>query len=155
MEILYSRSARSLKPGQVYQNPRFFQSPLDGASRVLIEGDWPKIADAYAASGVPVEQVGGHPQAPEPQTAAAQATLVPGADEATRAEAYIPDNWRELPWTGSADTLTLRQLGALVSPVPVLKKADAIAAIEAELARRAAEAGEPDPEPEPETGEPE
>jgi hypothetical protein len=43
----------------------------------------------------------------------------------------IPDNWQDLPWAG------LSSLAAKVSPTPIKTKADAEAAIEAALARRA------------------
>lgn len=53
-EIVYSTSATPAAAGRRYQNPRFFTGPLDGAQRVIIFGDWPSIAAAYQAAGVPV-----------------------------------------------------------------------------------------------------
>lgn len=52
--------------------------------------------------------------------------------DATRAAVPIPDNWNELPWAA------LRKLAASVSPSPIVNRVDAVAAVEAELARRAA-----------------
>lgn len=44
----------------------------------------------------------------------------------------IPDNWRALEWPA------MRSLAARLTPKPVKKEKDAVAAIEAELAKRAA-----------------
>jgi hypothetical protein len=138
-ELVYSRQSTGFLPGVAYSNPRFFTSPREGVTKVYLVGDWPNIRAAYEARGVPVEQAEpgtkiGDAAGPKPVSAPRH--LTPGVDPDTRAQTHIPDNWRELPWTGPADTLTLRQLGALVSPTPVLRKAEAVAAIEAELERR-------------------
>ena len=53
-EIVYSREAIPLAPGQVYQNPRFFTGPIADARSVVVHGDFPDIVAAYAASGVGV-----------------------------------------------------------------------------------------------------
>lgn len=53
MHVIYSRTG-PIAAGQAYQNPRHFTGPLPGATSVTILGDYPAIAAAYAAAGVPV-----------------------------------------------------------------------------------------------------
>ena len=53
-EIVYSREVVALTEGQVFQNPRFFASPVAGADSVVVHGDWPDIVAAYVAAGVAV-----------------------------------------------------------------------------------------------------
>lgn len=143
-EIVYSQTRHPLCEGRQRLNPRFFAGVQEGASAVFVVGDFPKIVDAYTAAGVLVTVEGGAlPPKPLP---AAPASLTPVSDEP--GTIAIPDDWRSLPYTGKSHALTLRQLAALVSDEPVLTKVQAIAVIEAELERRAA-----DVQPEPEAGE--
>lgn len=137
IEIIYSQQASDFIPGRAYSNPRFFSSPRSGVSKVFLVGDWPDIRAAYENLGVPVErldasaaerQVSSIPLAPAPASKVAED---PGS-------VVIPEGWEALPWSKpGADGLTLRGLASSISPVPVLNKAEAIAAIEDELARRA------------------
>lgn len=131
MEIVYARSMVPLAEGRKYQNPRFFTEPLAGASKVYLTEDLPKIADAYRAVGVEVIEVNAEPVSVyEPPTEA------PMSDD-ERAKVYVPDNWRDLPWAKPVDAgLTLRGLAAVFADEPVINKAQAIEAIEAELGRR-------------------
>ena len=141
-ELIYSTQHTDYIQGRAYSNPRFFTSPRTGVTKVLLVGDWPQIAAAYAALGVPVERMDadaatGHPV--DPAMAEAAAKLVPQVTDEERAATHIPENWRKLPWTGKADAgLTLRGLAAILCDVPVLNKAQAVDAVEAELHRRAA-----------------
>jgi hypothetical protein len=66
MEILYARSPHAPKRGRRQRNPRFYAGPDETAARVIIDGDYPQIAQDYAALGIPVEQLG----APPPKKAA-------------------------------------------------------------------------------------
>jgi len=52
--IVYSREPRELARGQKLQNPRFFTDADPKATKVFIAGDFPDIASAYEAAGVPV-----------------------------------------------------------------------------------------------------
>lgn len=130
MEIVYATQRHPLVEGRRFQNPKHFNGPLAGASRVFLTLDLPKIAEAYRKVGVEVVQVGG-----EPAEAAAYVEHPRSDDE--RARVYIPDDWRDLPWSGPADAgITLRSLAAIVADEPVRTKDQAMAAIEGELKRR-------------------
>lgn len=127
MRLIYSRERRALNVGEQFRNPRFFAGVEVGASTVEIHGHFPNIEGAYMAAGVPVEVIGGAPASPAPAVFAmgqAQREGCPG-------EEPIPADWRGLDWP------ELRSLAAKVSDEPIISKADAEAAIEAELARRA------------------
>ena len=67
----------------------------------------------------------------------------PSLSPADRAAVPIPENWRDLPWIARADAVSIRSIAALVSDTPVRNAADAKAAIEAELARRASDPSAP------------
>jgi hypothetical protein len=54
MEIVYSRHLVADLGGRKYQNPRLFSGPIEGATKVFIDGDWPEIAAAYRSHGVEV-----------------------------------------------------------------------------------------------------
>lgn len=58
---------------------------------------------------------------------------------AERAAVAIPDDWRDLPW------FALRALAAKLTDAPVNDKAGAVAAVEAEEARRGGPAGDDQP----------
>ena len=140
-EVIYSQQRNGFVEGRTYLNPRFFERPMPGVDKVLIVGDWPKIAHAYTALNVPVEivegdqvrAVAGAEVAPHPLVQA-----IPDPDE--RAKVYIPDDWESLPWSRPTDAgLTLRGLAAVFSDTPVLNKDDARQAIGAELSRRRSE----------------
>ena len=115
----------------MFINPRFFSTPRAGVTKVFLVGDWPKIEAAYKALGVPVERLDVAPAA-KPSPAAAMP--LPTVPEAERAAVAIPEDWRDLSWP------QIRSLAAQFASEPVLNKADAVAAVEAELARRALEA---------------
>lgn len=136
MELVYGRERHPLAQGRAFRNARFFDGPEEGATKVYLIGDLPMIAAAYAAIGVEVV----HADAPAPPrpALAAPAALTPVAPTDERGEIYIPDDWADLPWAKPAEgrDLTLRGLAAMFSAEPVLNKAEAKAAIEAELARR-------------------
>ena len=145
IEIIYSQQATDFIPGRAYSNPRFFSSPRSGVSKVFLVGDWPDIRAAYENLGVPVERL-------DASEAERQASNIPLAPAPVRPAAedpgsvVIPEGWEALPWSKPGDDgLTLRGLASSVSPAPVLNKAEATAAIEAELARRAAAEAPVDP----------
>ncbi len=131
MKIIYSRAPVHISRGELYQNPRHFSGPVQGASAVVIHGSFPGIEGAYIAAQVPVQVIGGAPAEPV-QFAMGAAEREHGGDVA------IPADWRDLPWTQpEGEGHSLRGLASSVSDAPVLTKAQAIEAIEAELARRA------------------
>ena len=127
VEILYSQTRAKLQPGQTYRNPRFFSGVEDGVAKVCLDGDWPKIAAAYEAAGVEVVRV-------DPLVVTAPAYELPPHEASA---VVIPDDWRDLPWNAPDDGgASLRALGTAVRGAPVVSKADAAEAIEAELANR-------------------
>lgn len=143
MELIYSRQATNFIAGRAYSNPRFYSVPRRGVTKVFLVGDWPKIEADYKAMGVPVERLDvedATPKADHPTSSeVALARLAAKATADERALAHIPDGWRDLPWTKPGDDgLTLRGLATTFSDTPVINKAQAIAAMVAELARRAA-----------------
>lgn len=146
-ELIYSQQASDFIAGRAYSNPRFFTTPRSDVSKVLLVGDWPKIRAAYEALSVPVERL--DPEAAvanPPVTATAPAALAPGLGAVERATVFIPDAWADLPWSKpNTEGLTLRGLATLVADGPVLNKAQATAAIEVELQRRAIAADEAAP----------
>lgn len=133
IELIYSQQSSDFIEGRAYSNPRFFTTPRANVSKVYLVGDWPNIRAAYENMGVPVEQLGAPPAPPPPP----QNIPGPAEDPAT---VVIPENWSDLLWSRPDidGGLTLRGLASSVSPTPVLNKAMAKAAIEAELARRGA-----------------
>ena len=64
MELIYTTRSQGFEPGTHYRNPRFFDRPEHGATRVVVEGDYPSIASAYEAVGVAVKTP---PRAPQPK----------------------------------------------------------------------------------------
>jgi len=148
-ELIYSTQATGYEPGRAYSNPRFFTTPREGVTRVIVIGDWPKVVSAYKAVGVEVLQVSGayelpallagHAPAEPPPTPEDKATregkaFVSALPPDERGAVEIPEGWRDLSWPA------LRSLASKVSDVPVLNKAIAAEAIAAELARREAAA---------------
>ena len=136
MEIVYGRSRHPLADGKTFRNARFFDAPEAGATRVYLLDDAPEIAAAYERLGVEVVHAS-PPRALREPTQAPE-SLTPAVADAARAAIYIPDDWADLPWSRPTEDrdLTLRGLAAMFSSEPVLNKAEAKAAIEAELARR-------------------
>ena len=81
-EIVYSREVVALTEGQIFQNPRFFASPVAGADSVVVHGDWPAIVAAYEAADVAVKAI--------PAPAAPKTTPEPApGDFGERADAFI------------------------------------------------------------------
>ena len=96
MEIVYADHRGALSEGRVHLNPRLFNgTPEDGATKVYILGDHPKIALAYRALGVTVEEVKPKPDHPEPPPPAPVFAEVEPKD---RDRSMLPDDWRYLPW---------------------------------------------------------
>lgn len=94
MEITYTTRMTGYEPGKRYANARYFTGTKRGVSRVVLDGSFPRIREAYEQAGVPVVSA-----------AEAQAIPAPNAVE-------IPDDWQSLPWSRPADPggLTLRSL---------------------------------------------
>lgn len=145
IELIYSQQSGDFIEGRAYSNPRFFSTPRQGVSKVYLVGDWPKIRAAYEALGVPVERLDEQAAIAAPAVYEAAEALVEAAPADERGAIYIPEDFQTLPWTRPAEgrDLTLRGLAALFSDAPVLNKAMAVEAIEAELERRAPRPAEP------------
>lgn len=142
-EVVYSRSRNPLSAGRLHQNPRIFAAIVPEATAVFIDGDWPDVEGAYVAAGVPVSHIdaaGNILNTAEPTRASTLAEVMPDfaapKTDADRAHVEIPANWRDLPWSAAGEALSLRRLANRLSDEPVLKKADALAVIEAEARRR-------------------
>lgn len=136
-ELIYSRQSSGFIEGRAYSNPRFYTQPRQGVTKVYIVGDWPKIEADYTALGVPVERLDAPPVSAGPErieaVSAAVQRLVSDVPEGERGDIEIPADWRELKW------FALRSLATKFASTPVLNKADAEAAIEAEIRRRHSE----------------
>lgn len=105
-----------------YQNPRHFNGrTIKGIRKVTVIGNWPAVVAAYEKAGAEVVT----------KAAGALAVEPPKAEPFRgNPDVEIPANWRDLEWQD------IRSLAAKVSPTPVINRADAVAAIEAEIARR-------------------
>lgn len=78
MEVVYSTTHHPLAEGRRFQNPRHFVGPLDGARKVYLTSELPKIAAAYQAVGVEVVQLGAEPvDAPKPRKSRPKAKAAP------------------------------------------------------------------------------
>lgn len=139
IELIYSQQAGDFIAGRAYSNPRFFTTPRANVSKVFLVGEWPAIRAAYEALGVPVERLDAEAAVGQPiDTIRPPADLVPTLPADERGKVYIPDDWESLPWSKPTDAgLTLRGLAAVFADTPVLNKAHAVEAIQAELGRRA------------------
>ncbi|MDX3973297.1 hypothetical protein [Shinella sp.] len=79
-QLIYSRSTPANSEGRTVLNPRFFNEPVEGATKVFIDGSYPKIARAYEDVGVPVADIAdmralpGKARAKEPTDPAPPAT---------------------------------------------------------------------------------
>lgn len=56
-QIVYARGQVANAEGRTVLNPRFFDQPVEGATKVFIDGSYPKIARAYEEAGVPVADI--------------------------------------------------------------------------------------------------
>lgn len=56
-QIIYARSVPANAEGRTVLNPRHFTAPVEGATKVYLDGHYPKIAKAYEALGVPVADI--------------------------------------------------------------------------------------------------
>jgi hypothetical protein len=140
-ELIYSRQKTDFIPGRAYSNPRFYIRPREGVTKVLIVGDWPRIEADYKALGVPVERLDTAPVSSGQKAAqsapAASAALRSGLTDEERAAVKIPEDWQSMRWFAQ------RNLAQKFSAAPVLNKDGAVAAVEAELARRGASESDP------------
>lgn len=57
MQVVYSRTILPDAEGRKFQNPRHFTTPIEGATKVYIDGDYPNIVAAYEAKKVPVAPI--------------------------------------------------------------------------------------------------
>ncbi len=57
-EIVYATSRVPEAEGRRFVNPRFFRGVVPGVTRAFVGSDFPCIAEAYRAAGVPVVIVG-------------------------------------------------------------------------------------------------
>ncbi|WP_439604096.1 hypothetical protein [Shinella sp.] len=79
-QIVYARGPVANAEGRTVLNPRFFDKPVEGVTKVFIDGAFPKIARAYEAAGVPVASIAdmralsGKAKAKEPTDPAPPAT---------------------------------------------------------------------------------
>jgi hypothetical protein len=138
MKIVYSQTAVGLNEGEVFRNPRFFAGVEEGVQAVTIHGHWPEIAKAHLDAGADVSVINPPPEPLRMGTAFAPVFLFPGLPQDERSDIRIPEDWSTLRYTGRADAgLTLRSLASLISDEPILNRAQAEAAVRAELARRA------------------
>ena len=137
LELIYSQQKTGFIEGRAYANPRYFSTPREGVTKVLVVGNWPEIELAYANMGVPVEVIDGVSVLAGP-TPVNAGPAPKGAEDP--AAVVIPADWKDLAWSKpNAEGLTLRGLASSLSATPILNKEHAYACIEGELARRGAE----------------
>lgn len=54
-ELTYSAQKTGFDPAKRYANPRYFDGNVRaGVTKVTIVGNWPAVAEAYEAAGIPV-----------------------------------------------------------------------------------------------------
>lgn len=53
-QIIYSTTKVANAGGRKVKNPRRFLGPVEGATKVFIDGDWPRVRQAYEKANVPV-----------------------------------------------------------------------------------------------------
>lgn len=125
-DLVYSQTRQP--DGRKQLNPRFFDGPVEGITTVYIDGDWPRIAEAYEAKGVKVLRI-------DAVAPAFNIEFRPLAETGpTQFPVFIPADWRELGWSQPDERgLTLRSLASQVSETAIINKAQAVAAIEAYL----------------------
>lgn len=143
--LVYTSQKRDFLPGVRYANARFFVDAKQDLPGVIVVGQWQKVIDAYryAFPEMPLIEVAdeaelvnlmlhfGDMEATALPAPEAQETNVSEPSTASQV-ITIPADWREnLAWP------VLRSLASSVSDTPVRNRADAEAAIEGELARRA------------------
>jgi len=135
MEIYYGIVQAPAAKGKQFRNAALYQRPDLRATRVFIDGDFPRIRADYEALLVPVHLVdSGRVTAPtQPGVSSIPETAyLPTAEKRKeQAAVEIPGDWQQMRW---AD---LRRLAASVCDHPIINKADALRAVESELARRA------------------
>lgn len=56
-QVVYARAYTAAMEGRRFQNPRHFAGPVEGATKVYIDGDYPEIKAAYEAVKVPVAPI--------------------------------------------------------------------------------------------------
>lgn len=71
MELIYTTRNIGFEPGKHYRNPRYFDRIEQGATTVIVDGDWPVVVAAYEKSGVEVKVIGAE-QAAKPGRKAAK-----------------------------------------------------------------------------------
>lgn len=59
-----------------------------------------------------------------------------GGNVEDRSKVDIPENWHDMPWIPKEGETSLRSLASELTDQPIRSKADAVAAVEAELTRR-------------------
>lgn len=58
MEYVYATRRHPECQGRKFINAKFFHGPKSDATRVYVEHEFPRIAEAYRAAGVPVKIIG-------------------------------------------------------------------------------------------------
>jgi hypothetical protein len=57
MQIVYSSEKVEKADGRIVKNPNHFHEPIKGATKVFLNGNYPRIAKAYEQAGVPVADI--------------------------------------------------------------------------------------------------
>lgn len=134
MEIYYGIAPTPASKGKQFRNAALYQRPDTNATRVYIDGHYPKIQADYEALLVPVHLVQGNrttaPTQPNVDRIPETAYLPTAERREQQRAAEIPGDWQQMRW---AD---LRRLAASVCDYPVRNKNDAFLAIESEIKRR-------------------
>lgn len=138
-------SGHRLAVGDEFDTRKDLDAKLLKAGRRAIEVASPAAA-APAEPPKPPEPIA--PAPPPPSSAPSSPPQDAGDDSpgtetnsgGNEKQVPIPDDWRELPWVSPREPggQTLRGLASAFSEQPIRSKDDAIGAIEAEIAKRAA-----------------
>lgn len=52
--LVYTRRTSGFEKGSHYRHPAYFDKPEEGVEKVTVEGEYPRIVEAYQAAGVEV-----------------------------------------------------------------------------------------------------
>lgn len=52
MQLIYTEKTEGFEEGKHYRNPVYFDRPESCATEVVLDGDYPHVAEAYKEAGI-------------------------------------------------------------------------------------------------------